>query len=91
MQADMIPLSPGYVSVGSRRYQEWQTLAFEATTGKEEEVLPVIDGLLVDHPYYPTPKQILKRPSKDTEKTVTEEEEAMQKCDVSIGDHQGKQ
>ena len=32
----------------------------------------------------------MKRPSKDTAKTVTEEEEAMQKCDVSIGDHDDK-
>ena len=32
MTSDMIPRSPGYVSIGSRRYTEWQTLAFEATT-----------------------------------------------------------
>ena len=31
MAADMIPRSPGYVSVGSRRYNEWQTLAYEVT------------------------------------------------------------
>ena len=59
--------------------------------GKKEEVLPVIDGPFIDHPSYPTPKQYLMRQSKDTAKAVTEEEEAMQKCDVSICDHQGKQ
>ena len=36
MSADMVPRTPGYVSVGSRRYNEWQTLAFEATTDREE-------------------------------------------------------
>ena len=28
MAADMVPRYPRYVSVGSRRYNEWQTLAF---------------------------------------------------------------
>ena len=32
MAADMVPRYPGYVLVGSRRYTEWQTRAFEATT-----------------------------------------------------------
>ena len=32
MAADMVPQYPGYVSIGSRRYSEWQTLEFEATT-----------------------------------------------------------
>ena len=31
----MIPRTPVYVSVGSRRYMEWQTLAFEATVGSK--------------------------------------------------------
>ena len=35
MSADMMPQYPVYASVGSRRYNEWQTLAFEATTEKE--------------------------------------------------------
>ena len=35
MSADMVPQYPVYASVGSRRYNEWQTLAFEATTEKE--------------------------------------------------------
>ena len=30
MTENMIPRSPGYVSVGSRRYNEWQMLAYEA-------------------------------------------------------------
>ena len=48
MQADMIPRTPGYVSVGSRRYQEWQTLEFEQTTEEEENVFPEGDGPLVE-------------------------------------------
>ena len=35
MAADMIPQTSHYVSVGSRRYMEWQTLAFEATVGSK--------------------------------------------------------
>ena len=38
----MIPRSPGYVSVGSQRYQEWQTLVFKTTIEEEEEALPDI-------------------------------------------------
>ena len=61
MAADMIPRSPGYVSVGSRRYNEWQTLAFEATVDREEELPEPYVGPLVDHPEYPTPTKILTR------------------------------
>ena len=35
MATDIVPRYPGYVSVGSRRLNEWQTLAFEATTESE--------------------------------------------------------
>ena len=38
MAADMVPRYPIYVFVGSRRYNEWKTLAFEATTVKEGEL-----------------------------------------------------
>ena len=62
MAADMIPRSPGYVSVGSRRYKEWQTLAFEATTDRKEDPPEESTGPLVDHPTYRTPKKILTRP-----------------------------
>ena len=72
----MIPRSPGNVSMGSRQYQEWQTIAFEATTEKEGEALPEEDGPLVEHPSYPTLTHILKRPQKDIAKTTMETEEA---------------
>ena len=62
MAADMVPRAPGYVSVGSRRYQEWQTLAFESTVDRKEEVPDEPIGPLVDHPEYVTPTRILSRP-----------------------------
>ena len=61
MAADMVPRYPGYVSVGSRRYNEWQNLAFEATTGREEEMPPAYAGPLVDNPPYLMPKKVLSR------------------------------
>ena len=48
MVADTIPHSQGYVSVGSRRYNEWQTLAFEATTDREVAPPETYEGPLVD-------------------------------------------
>ena len=64
MAADMVPrYPPRLVSGGSRRYNEWQTLVFEATTEREEEVPPAYAGPLVDHPTYPTLKKVLSRPS----------------------------
>ncbi|TKH92731.1 hypothetical protein FCN21_09400 [Campylobacter jejuni] len=62
---DGIPRRPGYVSVGSRPYKEWQNLVYEATTEIEslgEVELPAgPTGLLVDRPSYPTPRKILQR------------------------------
>ena len=52
MTEDIIPRSRGYVSVGSRRYKERQTLACEATTDREKEEMEVYAGPLVDHPTY---------------------------------------
>ena len=48
--------------VGSRRYNEWQTLAFEATKDREEEEPPQeFTRPLVDRPSYHTPNTILVR------------------------------
>ena len=67
MTADMIPRLQGYVSDGSRRYKEWQTLAFEATTVREEEELEAYAGPLVDRPTYEKPTRISTRPDKESE------------------------
>ena len=64
MVADTIPGSQGYVSVKSRCYNEWQTLAFEATTDREEVSPAMYDGPLVDQRSYPTPRKIFKNAKK---------------------------
>ena len=61
MVADTILRSQGYVSVGSRSYNEWQTLAFEVTTDREEVPPAAYEGPIVDQRSYPTPRKILKR------------------------------
>ncbi|POM80573.1 Hypothetical protein PHPALM_1570 [Phytophthora palmivora] len=64
LSGDHIPRMPGFVSVGSRRYMEWQNLALEATVeGRSEhnEILMESTEPMVDRPSYPTP-HILKRP-----------------------------
>ena len=63
VEGDIIPRTQGFVSVGSRRYKEWQTLAYEATTdcvnkSPEEKI-----GKFEDLPEYVIPKRIIKRPS----------------------------
>ncbi|POM81872.1 Reverse transcriptase [Phytophthora palmivora] len=55
---------PGFVSVGSRRYMEWQNLALEATVEREyeqAEVLMASTEPIVDRPSYPVPRAIFKR------------------------------
>ena len=58
-----IPRKPGFVSIGSRRYEEWQTLALEAST----EAGPADGSGVEDHAplvprvEYPWPTGILKK------------------------------
>ena len=59
MVADTISRSQVYVSVGSRRYNEWHTLAFEATTDREEVSPEAYEELLVDQRSYSTPSKLL--------------------------------
>ena len=59
----MVPLTQGFVTAGTGKYKEWQTLAYEATTDRanalpEKQIVP-----LVYRPEYVTPKHIMKRPS----------------------------
>lgn len=42
MAPDLVPRLPAYVSVGSRRYMEWQTLAYEATDDQPDNFDDVI-------------------------------------------------
>ncbi|POM75361.1 Hypothetical protein PHPALM_7547 [Phytophthora palmivora] len=65
LAGDHIPRMPGFVSVGSRRYMEWQNLALEATVeggSEHNEILMGPTEPMVDRPSYPAPRAILKRP-----------------------------
>ncbi|OWZ11408.1 reverse transcriptase [Phytophthora megakarya] len=66
LAGDPVPRLPGFISVGSRRYMEWQNLALEATVDSrsagpdpeaEDPPMPA-----VEHPEYETPRDILQRP-----------------------------
>ncbi|EGZ25058.1 hypothetical protein PHYSODRAFT_478106 [Phytophthora sojae] len=67
LAGDRVPRSPGYVSVGSRRYAEWQNLAYQATTDTTKDVPEPADvqGSAVERPQYTT--AILTRPAKRAE------------------------
>ena len=69
MAPEIVPQYLGYVSVVSRRYNERQTISFQATTEKEEEMPPKYSGSLVYHPPYPTPNKILSRPERNNGET----------------------
>ena len=60
---DMVPRTQGFVTVGSGKYKEWQTLAYEATADSVNALPEEQIGPLVDRPEYVTPKCIMKRPS----------------------------
>ncbi|POM70090.1 Hypothetical protein PHPALM_13534, partial [Phytophthora palmivora] len=65
LSGDHIPRMPGFVSVGSRRYMEWQNLALEATVegrSEHDEILMESTEPMVDRPSYTVPRAILKRP-----------------------------
>ena len=69
---DMVPRSPGYVSVGSRRYQDWQTLAFKATTDQTDAMIQYDTEPHVIRLVYRTTTQTLAR-SKEKEETKYKE------------------
>ncbi|POM68730.1 LOW QUALITY PROTEIN: Reverse transcriptase [Phytophthora palmivora] len=66
LSGDRITRIPGYVSVGSRRYAEWQNLAYQATTDEISEAgtNQQITEPMVERPEYVTPTAILPRPVK---------------------------
>ncbi|EGZ04455.1 hypothetical protein PHYSODRAFT_343257 [Phytophthora sojae] len=64
LAGDRVPRIQGYVSIGSRRYMEWQNLALQATTdagSTEAEPPEAPPGPMVERPEYPTPRAILQR------------------------------
>ncbi|POM72983.1 Hypothetical protein PHPALM_10217 [Phytophthora palmivora] len=64
LSGDRIPRIPGYVSVGSRRYAEWQNLAYQATTDEisEVDINEQVAEPAVECPKYVIPTAILPRP-----------------------------
>ena len=62
-EGDMVPRTQGFVTVGSGKYKEWQTLAYEATADSVNALPEEQIGPLVDRPTYATPKCIMKRQS----------------------------
>ncbi|OWZ10886.1 reverse transcriptase [Phytophthora megakarya] len=64
LAGDHVPRIPGFISIGSRRYMEWQNLALEATTDTRSEGMEVEVPLVpaVKQPEYETPGAILQRP-----------------------------
>ncbi|ETM48791.1 hypothetical protein L914_06727 [Phytophthora nicotianae] len=66
LSGDRVPRRQGFVTIGSRRYAEWQNLVLQATTDavtKEEALIVEPAGPMVDHPQYDPPRSILKRPA----------------------------
>uniref|UniRef100_H3H287 Peptidase A2 domain-containing protein n=1 Tax=Phytophthora ramorum TaxID=164328 RepID=H3H287_PHYRM len=65
MADDALPWEFDFVQVDSRRYKEWQNLAYGATCDADDPWPDVgcdgPDGPLVEHPTYETPKGILRR------------------------------
>ncbi|OWZ04400.1 hypothetical protein PHMEG_00023704 [Phytophthora megakarya] len=64
LAGDHVPRMPGFISIGSCRYMEWQNLALEATTDTRSEEMEVKTPLVpaVERPEYETPRAILQIP-----------------------------
>ncbi|KAE9314677.1 hypothetical protein PR003_g19188 [Phytophthora rubi] len=73
LPGDTIPRLEGYVTVVSRRYAEWQNLAFQATTdlpddgSGEESTQP-----MVERPQYVTPTRILTRSNENHRPVISQ-------------------
>ncbi|OWZ05239.1 hypothetical protein PHMEG_00022710 [Phytophthora megakarya] len=64
LAGDHVPRIRGFISIGSRRYMDWQNLALEGTSdtrSKEMEVKIPLEPA-VERPEYKTPRAILQRP-----------------------------
>ncbi|OWY91182.1 reverse transcriptase [Phytophthora megakarya] len=65
LAGDNVPRLPGFISVGSRRYMEWQNLALKATVDlRSADSDPDVEDPpwpAVERPEYETPRGILQR------------------------------
>ena len=90
MVADMMPRSQVYVSVGSRRYNEWRRFAFEASTDREEISPEAYEGPVVDQQSYSMPRKNLKKPKVQAEEEAKEcIADELQPDRNMIDDHRG--
>ena len=55
VKRDMIPRTQCFVKVGLGKYKEWQTLLYEATTDRVNELTKEQIGPLVERPTYANP------------------------------------
>ncbi|OWZ12478.1 hypothetical protein PHMEG_00014356 [Phytophthora megakarya] len=64
LTGDHVPRLPGFISIGSRRYIEWQNLALVGTTDARSEDMGIEAPLepAVERAEYQTPRTILQRP-----------------------------
>ncbi|OWZ16159.1 LOW QUALITY PROTEIN: hypothetical protein PHMEG_00010090 [Phytophthora megakarya] len=64
LAGDDVPWLPGFISIGSRRYMEWQNQALEATTDARfrDVEIKIPHTPAVERPKYETPRAILQRP-----------------------------
>ncbi|OWY91929.1 hypothetical protein PHMEG_00039266, partial [Phytophthora megakarya] len=61
LAGDHVPRMPGFVSIGSWRYAEWQNVVLQATTEQQavDEVVGTATEPMVDRPRYEPPTKIL--------------------------------
>ncbi|OWZ03709.1 hypothetical protein PHMEG_00024509 [Phytophthora megakarya] len=64
LAGDHVPRIPGFISIGSRCYMEWQNVALEAKTDTRSKDMEIKITLApaVERPEYKTPRAILQRP-----------------------------
>ncbi|POM75920.1 Reverse transcriptase [Phytophthora palmivora] len=91
LNGDHVPRQPGFVSVGSRRYNERQNLAYEASTDKpeREEHVDQTTRPMVERPTYDPSTKIMARRTEQPEvaavRVKTPKEEPMQPGPVAEG------
>ncbi|KAG6590990.1 Eukaryotic/viral aspartic protease, active site [Phytophthora cinnamomi] len=83
LAGDRIPRLQGFVTVGSRRYLEWQNLALQATTeaGPAKADPPrTPPPPMVERPKYPVPRAILRRPDLPRAQPVETRSRGLESC-----------
>ncbi|OWY90402.1 LOW QUALITY PROTEIN: hypothetical protein PHMEG_00041482, partial [Phytophthora megakarya] len=90
LAGDHVPRIPGFISIGSRRYMEWQNLALEATTDTRSEEMEVENPPMpaVERPEYEAPRAILQRPKAtliQRQKIDASQDQDIPDCPVAAG------